>query len=182
MKFIHANKKYFIFDLKSNRLAIIGNRNEGKWKNINKLELQPWTPTKVWLKNVEIELILIKQVFINKDKSTGVRYLVSNDLSLSAEAFSDTYKKRWSVEEYHKSFKQNSAMSLSPTRTVKTQCAHVFASLIGYVKFERYKFSTKLNHFALKGKLYTAAVKHAFKELEKIKSQNEIFEEMHIAA
>ena len=30
-------------------------------------------------------------------------YLVSNDLELSAESFQTLYKKRWSVEEYHKS-------------------------------------------------------------------------------
>ena len=68
MRYIHEKKKYFIFDLKSNRLATIGDRNKGKWQNINKLDLQPWTPTKVWLKDVELEILLIKQVFTNKDK------------------------------------------------------------------------------------------------------------------
>ena len=34
------------------------------------------------------------------------------------------------VEEYHKSFEQNTSMEKSPKRTVKTQKTHVFASLI----------------------------------------------------
>ena len=111
MKFIHEKHKYFIFDLKSNRLAIIGDRNKANWKNINQLDLQPFTPVRIWLKDVELEILLIKQVFINKDGSTGIRYLVSNNLDLTSDDFGNIYKKRWSVEEYHKSFKQNTCMT-----------------------------------------------------------------------
>ncbi len=178
MKFIHQRKKYFIFDLKSNRLATLGDRNKPNWKNINQLDLQANTPTKVWLKDVELPILLYKQVFKNKDESTGVRYLATNNLNLSSDDFIDLYKKRWSVEEYHKSFKQNTSMAKSPTRTVKTQCTHIFASIVSYVKLERYKFSTKLNHFALKSKLYLNAAKAAFKELELIKAQHANFEKL----
>ena len=45
-----------------------------------------------------------------------------------------------------------------------------------------YKFSTKLNHFALKGKLYLNAIKSAFKELEQIKKQHADFENLNHAA
>ena len=182
MKFIHEKKKYFIFDLKSNRLATIGNRNHANWQNINELDLQPLTPVCVWLKDVSLEILLIKQVFINKDGSTGVRYLASNNLDLTSDDFTNTYKKRWSVEEYHKSFKQNTCITKSPTRTVKTQCTHVFASIISYIKLERYKFSTKLNHFALKSKLYINATKAAFKELEQIQLQHSNYEKLLGAA
>lgn len=51
MKFIHEKKKYFIFDMKSNRLATIGNRNHGHWQRLDELPLQPHIPTKVWLKD-----------------------------------------------------------------------------------------------------------------------------------
>jgi hypothetical protein len=182
MKFIHGLGKYFIFDLKSNRLAIIGDRNQGNWDNINKLDLQAWTPTKAWLKDLEIEVLLIKQVFTNKDGSIGVRYLVSNNLNLTREDFTDIYKKRWSVEEYHKSLKQNTSLSKSPTRIVKTQCAHIFASLIAYVKFEKYKLGSKTNHFAIKSKLYINATKSAFQELGKLKSQYLNLDDLAMAA
>ena len=182
MKFIHGKKKYFIFDLKSNRIATIGDRNKANWQSINKLGLQPHTPVRVWLKDVELEILLIKQVFTNKDGSTGIRYLASNNLNLTGDDFSNIYKKRWSVEEYHKSLKQNTCMTKSPTRTVKTQCTHVFASIVSYAKLERYKFSTKLNHFALKSKLYLNTAKAAFKELEQIKLQHANFENLANAA
>lgn len=176
MKFIHERKKCFIFDLKSNRLATLGNRNKPSWQNINQLDLQANTPTKVWLKDVELQILLFKQVFTNKDGSTGVRYLATNNLNLSSDDFINLYKRRWSVEEYHKSFKQNTSMSKSPTRTVATQSTHIFASIVSYVKLERYKFSTKLNHFALKSKLFLNAAKAAFKELTLIKAQHAEFE------
>ncbi|MBY0380214.1 MAG: hypothetical protein K2P99_07435 [Burkholderiales bacterium] len=98
-------------------------------------------------------------IFVNP---TGVRYLASNNLNLTSDEFTNIYKKRWSVEEYHKSFKQNTGMTKSPTKTVKTQCTHIFASIISYIKLERYKFSTMLNHFALKSKLHINVAKTAF--------------------
>jgi hypothetical protein len=182
MKFIHEKNMYFIFDLKCNRLAIIGDRNKGNWQRLEQLQLQPHTPTKVWLKDVEMELLLIKQVFINKDNSTGVRYLVSNNLSLTSDGFKNTYQKRWSVEEYHKSLKQNSCVTKSPTRTIRSQCNHIFASILSYIKFEKYKFSTKLNHFALKASLFAQATKIAFAELAQIKLQHASFENLPITA
>lgn len=182
MKFIHEKKKYFIFDLKSNRLSIIGNRNKGNWQRIDELPLQAYMPTKVWLKDLEIEVLLIKQVFTNKDGSIGIRYLVSNNLNLTSDDFKNIYQKRWSVEEYHKSLKQNTCVTRSPTRTVKTQCNHIFASILSYIKLEQYKFSTKLNHFALKTKLYARAAKAAFLELAQIKLQHSNFEKLLNAA
>jgi IS4 transposase len=145
-------------------------RNKGQWINVDKLPLQPEHPVKVRIKDLEMEVILCKFVFKNKDGSTGEMYLASNDLKLSAEDFRTLYKKRWSVEEYHKSLKQNASLAKSPTRTVRTQTSHLFASLLAYVKLEKLRFVHKLNHFALKAKLYFAAIKMAWKQLEEIKN------------
>ena len=115
MLFIDKLKKYFIMDMKSNRLCMFStqDRNKGQWTSLDKLPLQPEQPVKVWIKDLEIEVILCKFVFTNKDDSTGEMYLVSNDLELSAEKFQTLYKKRWSVEEYHKSLKQNASLAKS---------------------------------------------------------------------
>jgi len=168
MLFIDRLNKYFVMDIKSNRLCMLSseNRNKGEWTNLDKLALQPEQPVKVWIKDLEIEVILCKFVFKNKDGSTGEMYLVSNDLSLSAEKLQTLYKKRWSVEEYHKSLKQNASLAKSPTRTVTTQTSHLFAALLAYVKLEKLKFVYKLNHFALKAKVYLAALKMAWKQID----------------
>jgi hypothetical protein len=172
MLFIDKLKKYFVMDVKSNRLCMFSteDRNKGQWISVDKLPLQAGQPVKVWIKDLEIEVILCKFVFTNKDGATGETYLVSNDLCLSAEQFQTLYKKRWSVEEYHKSLKQNASLAKSPTRTVTTQTSHLFASLLAYVKLERLKFVHKLNHFALKAKLYWAALKMAWRQLDDFKN------------
>jgi len=171
MLFIHRKDKFFIFDMKSNRKVALSekDRNAGHWTRIDKLDIPNNTPTKVWLKDLEIPVLLTKQVFKNKN-SVGVRFLVSNDFSLSDDDFTTIYKKRWSVEEYHKSLKQNAAIGKSPARTVKTQSNHIFASIMAYVKMERLKFTQNLNHFAIKAKIYLAANKAAFKAFNAFKS------------
>jgi hypothetical protein len=180
MLFIHRLKKHFVMDVKSNRLCMLAtqDRNDGRWTNLDKLSLQPQQPvmlrlgsaTEVWIKDLEIPVLVCKLVFTNKDGSTGEQYLVSNNLELSAQQFQSIYKKRWSVEEYHKSLKQNASLAKSPTRTVTTQTTHLFASLLAYLKLEKLKFLHKMNHFALKAKLYWEALKMAWGQLEKIKN------------
>ena len=173
MRFIQKKKKFFIFDMKTNRQVALReqDRNAGHWTRINEIDIPDNTPVKVWLKDLEFPVLLTRQVFTNKNQSTGVRFLVSNDFSLSDDDFTTLYKKRWGVEEYHKSLKQNAAIGKSPTRTVKTQSNHIFSSIMAYVKLEKLIFSSKLNHFAMKAKIYLAANKAAFKELEIIKTQ-----------
>jgi hypothetical protein len=168
MLFIHRLNKFFIMDIKSNRLCMLASedRRKGAWTNLDKLSLQPEQPVKIWIKDLEIPVLLCKFVFTNKDGSTGVMYLVSNDFDLSASHFQTLYKKRWSIEEYHKSLKQNASLAKSPTRTITTQTSHLFASLVAYVKLERLKFVHKMNHFALKAKIYWEAMKMAWKKLE----------------
>ena len=172
MRYIKSKKKCFIFDMKKNRMAALNekDRNAGRWTRIDELNIPDNTPVKVWLKDLEFPLLLTKQVFKNKDNSKGVRFLVSNDFNLSDDDFTRLYKKRWSVEEYHKSLKQNTGIAKSPTRTLTTQTNHIFSSIMAYVKLEKLKFASKLNQFALKSKIYLAANKAAFKELAILKA------------
>ena len=66
---------------------------------------------------------------------------------------------------YHKSLKQHVSLAKSPTHTVTTPTNHFFAALCGFIKLEGLKGKTKLNHFALKAKLYLAALHSAFATL-----------------
>jgi len=72
------------------------------------------------------------------------------------------------VEPDHQSLKQNASLEQSPTRTVPTQTNHFFAALCGYIKLELLKGDTKLNHFALKSKLYVRAIQSAFAALREL--------------
>lgn len=177
MLFIHRKKKFFLMDMKTNRLVALTqkDRSAGNWIRLDELDINPNTPVKVFIKDLKIAVLLMKQIFTNKDHSTGERYLVTNNLQVFSDDCDTTYQKRWGVEEYHKSIKQNTAAEKSPTRTERTQKNHLFASILAYVKLERLKFANKANYFAMKSKLYIAAVKAAFKELCNIRELNKNF-------
>ena len=89
-------------------------------------------------------------------------YSATSDTDLDGNGIVAIYQKRWNVEPYHKSLKQNASLEKSPTQTVVTQTNHFFASLYGYIKLELLKTETKLNHFALKSKLYVHALYAAY--------------------
>ena len=164
MRFIAKRGKTFIFDIKTNRLVTNSerNRNQGAFERLEHMVVPEEEPIKVWIKDLEFSVLLFKQVFRNKDGTCGQRFLVTNNLTLSNEEFKVLYKKRWGVEEYHKSLKQNASIGNSPAYKVRTQSNHIFLSIYAYVKLEILKLSTGFNHFALKTKIYIASMKTAF--------------------
>ena len=163
MKFIAKRGKVFIFELKENRMVTSSekNRNLSVFERLDHMTMSEEKPLKVWIKDLEFPVLLFKQVFKNKDGSCGQRFLVTNDLTLSDEQFRTLYKKRWSVEEYHKSLKQNASIGSSPAHNARTQSNHIFSAIYAYTKLEKLKRVTKTNHFALKTKLYLASMKTA---------------------
>ena len=170
MRFIEKKKKIFVFELKENRLITFSEekRNVGIFERLEHAAIPENKPIKVWIKDLEFPVFLFKQVFTNKDGTRGQRFLASNDFTLTDDQFKTLYKKRWGVEEYHKSLKQNASIGSSPAHTERTQSNHIFSAIFAYVKLERLKLATQLNHFALKTKVYMASLKTAmstFREL-----------------
>jgi hypothetical protein len=157
----------FICPLKTNRKVALSRAEKhlGRYTRVDTLELEAHATREVYLEGVAFPLVLVKQVFTNEDGSVGIRYLVSSDTTLSFDDLTTTYHERWHVECYHKSLKQNVSLAKSPTQTVTTQTNHFFAALWGFIKLERLKVRTKLNHFALKSKLYLSALHSAFSTL-----------------
>jgi DDE superfamily endonuclease len=171
MKFVKLTlEKEFIMPLKGNRKVATSAeaKQEGRYQRVDTLELEPMKPVTMYLEGVEFALRLVKQVFTNEDGSTGIQYLVTSDTTLDGNGIAAIYQKRWNVEPYHKSLKQNASLEKSPTQTVVTQTNHFFAALCGYIKLELLKGDTKLNHFALKSKLYLRAIQSAFAALREL--------------
>jgi len=172
MRFVkHTLKKEFVMPLKANRKVALSlaDKQQGRYVRVDTLVLEPNTITTIYLEDVAFPLLLAKQVFVNEDGSQGILYLVTSDTTLSYEGVTTIYRTRWHVEPYHKSLKQNASLEKSPTQTVATQTNHFFASLCAYIKLEMLKGSTKLNHFALKMKLYAQALQVAFTALRELK-------------
>ena len=112
-------KKYFLLALKSNRC----------FNRIDSLDWKEGKPIKRWIKGLDFPVLLHRQIFTNKDGSTGILYLISNDLNLTTTKMETIYQKRWSVEVFHKNIKSNTALAKSPTSTIRTQSNHVFISI-----------------------------------------------------
>ena len=166
-------RKEFVMPLKANRQVALSleQKAHGQYVAVGQLELPAEMTREIWLEEVPFPLLVTKQVFTNEDGSTGILYLVTSDLTLSFDQIQKLYQKRWSVEGYHKSLKQNVSLERSPTRTTTTQRNHLFVSLCAYLKLESLKWRTKLNHFALKSKIYQSALKAAYSELVKLQPQ-----------
>lgn len=169
---VHDLKKHFVMPLKSNRKVAlsIADKKNGQYVTVSELAIEPHTEMMIYLEGVDFALKLVKQVFTNGDGSIGILYLVTSDLELTYGGITTIYQKRWNVEPYHKSLKQNASLSKSPTRTVITQSNHFFASLCSFVKLEMLKVKTKTNHFALKSKLYIQALRTAFDALQHLQT------------
>lgn len=167
-------QKDFIFPLKDNRKIALSreDQQQGRYVSLSALSLEENTTQQIWLEGVDFPLLLCKQVFRNKDGSQGVLYLVTSDTHLTALQIQSIYQTRWKIEVYHKSLKSNASFAKSPTRTTRTQSNHFFACLWAFVKLERLRIQTKLNHFAMKTKIYAAALTSAYQELQTLKARS----------
>lgn len=164
--------KHFVVPIKTNRKVALSkeDKQQGKYQRVDSLQLEENKTYQIWLEGIDFPMLLVKQVFKNEDGSTGILHLITSDNDLSYERITSLYQKRWNVECYHKSLKQNASLEKSPTKNKTTQTNHFFASLYAYIKLETLKITTQLNHFALKNKLYIKAVQSAFCELRRLQN------------
>ncbi len=157
---------HFIMALKSNRKVALSKENKDNKEYVSIETLQSGQQTvEIWLKELDFPLLLTKQVFKNENDTVGELYLACSDLNLLYDQITTIYKKRWGVEEYHKSVKSNTGFAKSPTKTIKTQTNHYVLSIVAYVKLEWLRQRTNKNHFAMKAQIYLAAQKAAQAEL-----------------
>jgi hypothetical protein len=173
MEFVHKElKKDFVGAIKSNRKAALSleDKQQGKFKSIAELCVQKDQTQTVWLKGLDFPVLIAKQVFKNKDLSSGELFLVSNNLNYTAPNLFSTYKKRWGIEDFHRSIKQNVGLDRSPTSKEISQANHIFAAMLAWIKLELLSHKEQMNHYAFKSKLYLKALKAAFNELQAIKN------------
>ncbi len=170
IKHVLGLKKHLIGAVKSNlEVALsLADKKAGKFLKLNQLQLELGLK-QVYIRQLEVPVSLGKDIFINEDGSKGLMYLICTDLTLSFQQICTTYQKRWGVEAYHKSLKQNACAAKAPVKTITTQANHLFASICAFVKLERLKITSNMNHFALKTKLYIKATQAAFQELALLK-------------
>lgn len=170
--FIRSKGKHFISALKNNRLVATSpeDRKNKRFSRIDDIDLPENTCMQGWLKGYDEPLLFVRQVFKNKDGSTGILHLVCSDLTCSHGAITTIYKKRWKVEVFHKSLKSNANLAKSPTKTVRTQSNHIFMSICASFRLECLSIKNNLNPFALCRKLLINATRCAYEELRRFQA------------
>jgi hypothetical protein len=85
--FIVGKGRHFIAALKDNRLiAVTGeDGNNKRFRRVEELNLAEQTVVRGWFKGYRKEVLVLRQVFTNKDGSTGRLHLVCSDLTCGYE-------------------------------------------------------------------------------------------------
>nr|WP_162549923.1 transposase [Hymenobacter nivis] len=143
-------------------------RAQGQFQPVQSLVFAGTQPLHVYLRAVQEAVLVTRQVFTNQDGSQGILYLVSSDTDLDQAQLTTIYQRRWKVEEYHKSLKQNASMGKSPTKALATQATHFFAAVLAYTKLEVLKLKCGIGHFRLKAQLYTVGLKAMYQQLRQL--------------
>lgn len=166
-------KKHFVCALKDNRKISFdtskASQKSKAWHQVTQADIEPDRVYQVCIKDVPFVLHLIKKVYHNLNGSTGVQYLISSDTFQEAKQIDQTYQKRWSSEDLHRSLKQNTALEKMPAKMECSQANHIFSSMIAQVKLESLKIATKKNHYALKKQILIESLKTAWQYVQKLK-------------
>ena len=175
MTLVRALGHHFVFALESSRTVALSAaaRAAGQFQSVQSLVFPATQPVRVYLRAVQQAMLISRQVFTNQDGSQGILYLVSSDTGLDQAQMTTIYQKRWEVEEYHKSLKQNASMGKAPTKTPATQATqatHFFAAVLAYTKLEVLKLKCGIGHFRLKAQLYTVGLKAMYHQLGQLRA------------
>ncbi len=144
MSFIrHDLNKHFVMAIKSNRTVAVSEKDkaQGRFTRIDSLSWSSQKPVRGWLKGLDFPVLLHRQVFTNKDGSTGILYLACSDFNCNVSRLEAIYKKRWKVEVFHKTLKSNTGLAKSPTKCIRTQANHIFMSIYAAFQLECLKSS-----------------------------------------
>jgi len=148
MNLVRTLGHHFLFALESTRTVALSAeaRAKGQFQAVQTLAFADEHPLRVCLRSVQDAVLVTRPVFTNKDGSQGMLYPVSSDTDLTQTQLTTIYQRRWKVEEYHKSLKQNASRGKSPTKSLPTQTNHFFAALLAYGKLETLKLKWGIGH------------------------------------
>jgi hypothetical protein len=168
MQYVFADcETDFIMAVKSNRLVARSEKDarSGNFKSLEKLKPGK-RAVKLYLKGLGFPVLVVKKTFKNGGKSSGTLYLACSDLELDYEDIFNLYKRRWKIEEYHKSLKSNCSLAKCQASNHTAQRSHFYCTALAYLLLEKTKAKEDKNHFALKKELTILQVKYGLKAIK----------------
>jgi hypothetical protein len=168
----HKYKKDFIFPLKTNRNVKLA--GSSFYHAIADLELEAGRVYGALLKGFDDPVYIARyEIKDGLDNSCAI-YLVTSDEKLTWDDLLTCYQKRWQVELFHRSIKQNAAIGKAPLHAAKALISHCYASLRGYLKLELIKIRLSLAHDSIKQLIRHVSNKAAYESLEKLSTIQDI--------
>jgi Transposase DDE domain len=157
----------FILSVRCNRAVARSEKEaqKGNFRPLRELKLGKGA-VKLYLKGVHFPVLVVKQVYKNADGSSSTLYLATSDLELSAEQIVQLYKRRWKVEEYHKSMKSNCSLGKCQAPSLTAQQSHFYLAALAFLLLEKTKVKEDHNHFALKKQLNLLTIKYGMKVIK----------------
>jgi DDE superfamily endonuclease len=159
---------HFVMALKANRLASRNPKEaeKGLYKPLQELRLGKGA-VKLYLKELDFPVLVVKKVFKNGDGSSGTLYLACSDLEMEYEQIFTLYKRRWRVEEYHKSLKSNCSLGKCQASSHSAQQSHFYLAAFAFLQLEKAKIAKGKNHFGLIRNINILTTKYALTEVKK---------------
>lgn len=157
-------RTHFVMALKSNRGTARSEKDaqKGQFKPLEELRLGKCA-VKVYLKELDFAVLVVKKVFKNEDGSSGTLYLATSDLELGYDEIFTLYKRRWRVEEYHKSLKSNCSLGKCQASSHTAQKSHFYLAVLAFLLLEKAKAQENKNHFALMKEINICKAKYGLK-------------------
>lgn len=92
----HEVKKNFVMTVKTNRKIAIGcnNKRQGRYVRTGKTGFRTDTPVEIFPENADFPMLLVRQVFADKDGSTGILYLITSDTGMTYGQITAICRKR----------------------------------------------------------------------------------------
>ena len=164
-------KKSFIVSLKENR-TVKRKNSAGEIIWVGEIENLQWGKCEVeevYVDEVDFPVYVTRIIFRNEDEGTGIMHLCSDDKDLTRDQMLKIYQKRWGVEEFYRSAKQNASLGKSPASVPGSQINHILCAMYGYIKLEWMKMGSGINHYAMRSRMYLEALRGSIRELKKLK-------------
>lgn len=145
----------FIMGLKENRLV---NEVQGQYVAVSALDWTQKHVRKVWLKGFGFTIVA-QIVFKNGD----IRYVCTNDLSLTDHKTLSTHsKKRWTIETFHRGIKQTTGIEGCYSIKKRSQLTHIFACFVAFARLEFARLKTGVSWYEQKAQRVRLGISAAF--------------------
>lgn len=148
LKKIRDYKWHFIAGLKSNRQVSL---NPHEFKSV--ADVANSSGIECHLRGYGF-IKVIKTVF-NKD----VKYLATNNLSLSDEVIKEVSNHRWIIEEVHRGEKQTTGIENCQFRNQRAQRNHILCSTLAFLAIEKHRLEFGCSWYESKNRVIADALK-----------------------